>query len=152
MMPREANRSASFAAFRSTSTEASNRMKKNKAQGGLAESLLRAQLRRRGLRFDVRPRTLPGKPDIVFRRERLCVFCDGDFWHGRRWQVLRNQLAMGENAEYWTAKIASNRRRDRAQGRALRKLGWRVVRLWETDVLSRPEGAVGKVVRALEIY
>jgi len=85
---------------------------------------------------------LPGKPDLVFHRVRLVVFVDGDFWHGRGFAARRRKLATGHNAAYWVAKIAANRRRDRRQTDALRRSGWRVVRVWESDVRSSaPEEA-----------
>ncbi|MBN8628353.1 MAG: very short patch repair endonuclease, partial [Planctomycetes bacterium] len=73
---------------------------------------------------------LPGRPDFVFRRARLAVFVDGDFWHGHP----RNCRMPKSNAAYWKAKIARNRARDKAVNRTLRALGWRVVRIWESSL------------------
>jgi DNA mismatch endonuclease (patch repair protein) len=81
---------------------------------------------------------LPGAPDIVMGDCRLAVFCDGDFWHGRRWRELRNQLARRFNAEYWIAKISTNRSRDRKTRRLLQEQGWRVMRYWESDIKRDP--------------
>jgi DNA mismatch endonuclease (patch repair protein) len=79
---------------------------------------------------------MPGKPDIVFLSARLCVFVDGDFWHGRDWPNLRHRLELRANPDYWIPKIARNIERDREQDQLLLALGWRVLRLWETDVLQ----------------
>ena len=100
-----------------------------------------------GYRFKPNVSSLPGKPDIVFQGQRVVVFCDGDFWHGREWPSLRAKLARGANAAYWIAKIASNIRRDRQNDRRLRKLGWSVVRVWETDILRAPERVGASVGR-----
>jgi DNA mismatch endonuclease (patch repair protein) len=89
---------------------------------------------------------LPGKPDIVFARARLVVFCDGDFWHGRRSRERLAKLSRGSNAPYWTAKIASNVARDRRNTRLLRAAGWTVIRLWETDILRDVLRETEKVV------
>jgi DNA mismatch endonuclease (patch repair protein) len=86
----------------------------------------------------------------VFERARLAVFCDGDFWHGRRWPRLREQLARRANPDYWIAKIATNRARDRRDRRALRVAGWTVVRVWETDVRKSAEALVDRIVRAAQ--
>lgn len=75
-----------------------------------------------------------GRPDFVFRFARLVVFVDGDFWHGRRFQERRQRLQRGHNASYWIAKIASNKARDRRVTATLRREGWLVIRLWESDV------------------
>jgi DNA mismatch endonuclease (patch repair protein) len=96
-----------------------------------------------------RPGRQTGKPDIVFRRARVVVFCDGDFWHGRRRRERLDKLARGANAPYWTAKIAANAARDRRTTRVLRAAGWTVVRLWETDVLRDVRRAARRVEEAV---
>lgn len=92
------------------------------------------ELKRLGLRFKLNAKNLPGKPDIVFPEKKLAVFCDGDFWHGRNWRSLSRKLGRGTNKVYWEAKIASNIERDREVNGMFKVLGWRVVRIWETDI------------------
>lgn len=70
---------------------------------------------------------LPGKPDFVFTAERLVIFVDGCFWHG----CPRCKRTPGSNTDYWSVKIARNRKRDRATTTRLRSEGWMVMRLWE---------------------
>ena len=108
---------------------------------------LAAALRRVGLRAQRHVDSLPGKPDFVFMRVRVCVFCDGDFWHGRDVKKVK-RLGLGHNGAYWLSKIMTNRRRDRAQTLKLRRLGWHVVRVWERDVLADPN-RVAQLVKAL---
>ena len=134
-----------FSSFAPSSEVASRIKQRNRSRDTKAEVLLRKELWRRGLRYRLHLRDLPGKPDIVFRRVQVAVFCDGDFWHGRRWQQRREKLARGANAPYWTAKIAANVARDRRNTRLLRAAGWTVVRLWETDVLRDLERAVARI-------
>jgi len=124
-------------------------MRANRKEGGRAERLLREALWQQGLRFRKHLGALPGCPDIVFSTARVCVFCDGDFWHGRSWVELRVKLERRANAAYWIPKIAGNVERDREQNRRLRDLGWTVLRLWESDVLRSPNDAVQCVVAAL---
>lgn len=123
-------------------------MKLNTRSGGLAEQALRSAVWRRGLRFRKQPQNIGGKPDLVLTRHRVCVFCDGDFWHGRNWKALGPQLERRANGAYWRAKIEANRARDRRISRELRRAGWTVVRLWETDVLRDPEAAADRVEAA----
>lgn len=92
-----------------------------------------------------RHQALFGKPDFVFRRERVCVFVDGCFWHG----CPKCYRAPSSNVAFWEAKLARNRARDRKVTRELRKLGWRVVRIWEHE-LRHPGRVLGRVRRALE--
>lgn len=70
---------------------------------------------------------LPGKPDFVFRHERLAIFVDGCFWHGCKWHCRLPQ----DNRRYWQNKIARNVTRDRKTANCLQKNGWRVLRVWE---------------------
>lgn len=77
--------------------------------------------------------------------KRLAVFCDGDFWHGRNWPVLSSKLAQGTNPDYWLAKIRSNIERDKRNTALLEKLGWHVLRLWESDIKQDPSAAASYV-------
>lgn len=138
-------RSRSYKGFTSTSASATARMRRNTRAGGAAEKLLRSEIWRIGLRYRVQPRDLVGTPDVVFSSQRVCVFCDGDFWHGRDWPVLRRQLEKRANPLYWVPKIRSNRVRDRRVTRSLERRGWTVLRYWETDVLG-DAGAIAEQI------
>lgn len=113
------------------------------------ELLLRSALHSLGLRYRLHAPDLPGRPDIVFRRLRVAVFCDGDFWHGRDWARRRARLSQGSNAAYWIAKIESNMKRDRRNVRSLRDMGWTVVRLWERDIAADSQGCARRVTQVL---
>ena len=82
----------------------------------------------------LRPFTV--KPDFVFRKLKLAVFVDGCFWHGcpRHFNKPRNSAA------FWRKKIAANRARDRLVNRTLRRMGWRVLRIWEHELVRRNLG------------
>lgn len=142
-------RAPSFQGLRSSSPAASLAKQRNVARNTVPELLLRSALWRRGIRYRLHANHLPGKPDIIFPRQQLAIFCDGDFWHGRDWAVRRGKLARGSNAPYWVAKIDANIARDRRSRARLRRLGWRIVRLWETDIKRDPELAALAVMRAL---
>jgi DNA mismatch endonuclease (patch repair protein) len=111
----------------------------NRSSDTAHEHILRSLLWRRGLRYRKNLGSLPGKPDIVFPAARVAVFCDGDFWHGRNWELLSKKLRVGANAPYWVPKINANRNRDRRNNRLLKREGWTVVRFWETDIHEDPE-------------
>jgi DNA mismatch endonuclease (patch repair protein) len=132
-------------------SEAASRVKsRNRRQDTLHELLLRRHLWHLGLRFRKNVTTLPGKPDIVFPAARVAIFCDGDFWHGRDWQSRQEKLSRGTNASYWLAKIASNIERDVRNTALLKKDGWRVIRLWETDVKRDPVAAAARIKKAVD--
>lgn len=114
-----------------------------------AELALRRELWALGLRYRVHWGLLAGRPDIAFPAARLVVFVDGDFWHGRNWQVRRCRLMRGSNSSYWVAKIESNMRRDRDQTEALARDGWRVLRFWEREVLNSTLGIARMIAVAV---
>lgn len=99
------------------------------------ERTVQAMLEALGLEFESHVRSLPGRPDFVLRQHSLCIFVDGDFWHGWRFESWRMKLS-----EKWEAKIAANRRRDDHNRRLLRQAGWQVLRIWEHQVRERPRG------------
>src|SRR4051812_26150579 len=73
-----------------------------------------------------------GKPDFVFRRERVAVFVDGCFWHGC--PKPKHAPLPKSRAEWWAAKLDRNKQRDRLVTKTLRSEGWKVVRIWECDL------------------
>ena len=101
-------------------------------------------LRRLGLRPKRNVLTMRGKPDFVFAKARLIVFVDGDFWHGWHFSKWRHKLQ-----PFWHDKIERNRRRDAKTHRALRHQGWRVIRIWEHQILEDLEGVVRLITSKL---
>ena len=108
------------------------------------ELALARGLRASGLYFTRHPTDLPGRPDVVFRRLRLAVFVDGDFWHGWRFPLWEHKLS-----PKWREKIAATRERDRRNFRRLRRDGWYVMRLWEHQIEQAPKACVSRVVEAV---
>jgi DNA mismatch endonuclease (patch repair protein) len=140
----------SFAGFGPASEAASRAKRANRKKDTRPELLLRRALYRLGLRYRKNASDLPGNLDLVFRADRVVVFCDGDYWHGRDWERLSAHLRRGHNAEYWIAKIGRNRERDEEQTARLAAAGWLVVRLWESDIVRDPHGAASIVKQRLE--
>ena len=105
------------------------------------ERRIAAALTELGLVWESHARDLPGRPDFVFREEKVAVFVDGDFWHGWRFPKWREKLS-----EKWEAKIDATRRRDARNHRRLRQRGWKVVRLWEHQVVNDTVACIAKVL------
>jgi DNA mismatch endonuclease, patch repair protein len=70
-----------------------------------------------------------GKPDVVFPSARLAIFVDGEFWHGHPYKTMPSQ-----NREFWERKISRNKARDQVVNRTLRRRGWRVIRIWQSEL------------------
>ncbi len=137
-MPQEKQMTPSFKGLRSASSASSRSKRSNRPTDTKPELLLRKAVWRLGLRYYTNVSSLPGKPDMVFPRIKLAVFCDGDFWHGRNWRESKARLLKGWNATYWTAKISRNMERDREVNAVLEREGWLVLRFWEKDILKDP--------------
>lgn len=135
----------SYKGLKPASKASSRAMQGNRSAGTKPELLVERQLRKLGLRCRRNVSELRGRPDLVFSRARVAVFCDGDFWHGRNWRVLKRHLSHRANASYWVAKIAYNIQRDAQQRRALMKGGWRVLRFWESDIMKNPQSVAGRI-------
>lgn len=135
----------SFSGYRSSSDASSKTKRANRSRDTAHERLLRSELFSRGMRFRKNVKTLVGTPDIVFPKARIVVFCDGDFWHGRQWHWRKVKLDKGSNSKYWIQKIEHNRQRDRRVTRKLRAAGWKVVRVWETDILGDVESVANAI-------
>ncbi|WP_248360513.1 very short patch repair endonuclease [Anaeromyxobacter oryzae] len=108
------------------------RLGRIRQHGTSAELLVRQILHGLGLRFRVGARDLPGSPDIVNRSKRWAVFVHGCFWHAHR--GCPRATVPKRNREFWIAKFSANTQRDRASVAALRRLGFRVVVVWECQV------------------
>lgn len=140
----------SFKGFKPTSLRASSVARAgSRKRDSRCELLLRQELWRRGHRFLVDVATLPGRPDIVFTRWKVAIFCDGDFWHGRQLHHRLQKLAAGHNSDYWMSKIKGNAQRDRENAILLRREGWQVLRFWETDIAKNPSAIADTVERTL---
>ena len=113
-----------------------------KSKNTKPEMILRRELWSRGLRYRVNMKTITGKPDIIFTRAKIAVFCDGDFWHGHNWEIremssLEEELA--RYSEYWRQKILRNIERDKNVNEELASEGWIVLRFWESDIKADAE-------------
>lgn len=104
------------------------------------ELVLRRRLWAAGCRYRVHYKVI-GSPDIAFVKRKVAVFCDGDFWHGRRYFQDR-----GKYKRFWKEKILKNINRDKEVTRTLKRTGWAVLRFWKSDILMNPDQCVRKVV------
>lgn len=130
--------------FKNVPPKRSKIMRSIRSENTSLELRLRRALFARGLRYRLHRRSLPGKPDIVFPRHKLAIFCDSEFWHGKDLKSRIDRIR--SNRSYWKAKIEGNRKRDKQVNKRLRDLGWRVLRFWEHDILTNLQ----RVIKTIE--
>lgn len=109
------------------------------------EVMLRKALWEKGYRYRKNYKGLPGKPDIVLTKYKIAIFCDGEFFHGKDWEVLKPRLKKSNNSEFWITKISRNRERDDEINKKLLFEGWTVIRFWGDDIKKNTDECV-KVV------
>lgn len=130
------------------SEERSRNMRAIRSSGTKIEVLLGKALWAAGLRYRKNCKTVFGKPDIVFRKYRLVVFCDSEFWHGKNWE--REKQKIHTRREFWIPKIEGNIRRDKQVNKILKKDGWKVLRFWGNDIEKKTDQCVKKVLQIIE--
>ena len=109
------------------------------------EVILRKALWNAGFRYRKNYEELPGKPDIALTKYKIAIFCDGEFFHGKDWEVLKPKLEKGNNPDFWIKKITRNQQRDEEVNKQLLFMGWTVIRFWGNEIKKNPEQCV-KVV------
>ena len=112
------------------------------------ELIVRRLVHSIGYRYRLHVKTLPGKPDMVLPRHNAIILVHGCFWH------LHSSCPDGRlpatNQDYWTPKLQRNVQRDRSNIRKLRRLGWRVLVIWECQ-LGNAAGLEKRIRRFLEV-
>lgn len=103
--------------------------------------LLSAELYPRGYRYRKHSTIIPGKPDVVFIKQKIAVFLDSDFWHGHDFKNLRPQL----RSKFWLDKITRNIERDKKVNKILRRAGWTVMRFGEKEIKKNPFRAIARI-------
>ena len=106
------------------------------------ELILRKELWKKGYRYRKNYSLLPGKPDIVLTKYKIVIFCDGEFFHGKNWEKLREHLKGSNNSKFWINKIARNIDRDDETDKKLRAMGWTVLRFWGEDIKKHTDECI----------
>jgi DNA mismatch endonuclease, patch repair protein len=130
-----------------TPVERSKRMRAVRQRGTAPEASVRKIVMSMGIRYTVNSRSLPGTPDLVFRRLRKVIFVHGCFWHGHSCPMGRQPSS---RREYWIPKLDENRKRDRRKQRLLKKARWESLVVWQCQ-LNRREALVRRLSRFLEV-
>ena len=122
-------------------------MQSNKSKGTKPELVLAKAMWALGLRYRKNSGSIFGKPDFSFKKYKVAVFVDGEFWHGKDWEQRKAEIK--GNREFWIAKIERNIRRDMEVTGRLKAEGWTVLRFWSNDVVKNAGCHAEKVRQAV---
>ncbi|HFC8839668.1 TPA: very short patch repair endonuclease [Neisseria subflava] len=118
-------------------------MRANKSTGTKPELVLAKAMWALGLRYRKNCGSIFGKPDFSFKKYKVAVFVDGEFWHGKDWEQKKAEIK--GNREFWIAKIERNIQRDIEVTGRLKAEGWTVLRFWSNDVVKDTTSCAEKV-------
>ena len=125
-----------------TSPHHNSNMAAVKSKETKPEMIVRRGLWKRGFRFRLNHKRLPGHPDLVLRKYRTCIFVNGCFWHGHYIEIDKMESTRccrlpRTNREFWIAKIWRNKERDKEEQRLLAAMGWHCITVWECELTSK---------------
>jgi len=112
-------------------------------KGSAIEIALGKALWARGFRYRKNDKTVFGKPDFTFKKYKIAVFADSEFWHGKDWETKK--LEHKSNLEFWHKKIERNIERDKEVNEHLKKNGWIVIRFWGKQIKKELEICLNKI-------
>lgn len=123
-------------------------MSRIKSKNTTIELLLRRELWKKGYRYRVNDKTVFGKPDIVFRKQKIAIFCDSEFWHGKKF--LEGER-FKTNADFWETKIKRNIERDLEVNERLKSEGWMVLRFWGSEIKTHLDDCIQIIQKRMDV-
>jgi len=133
---------------RLTKDQRRKNMQAVKAKNTKIENRLAKSLFARGYRYRKNDNKVFGKPDITFKRYKIAIFCDSEFWHGKDWETQR--LEIKSNKDFWYNKIESNINRDNLVNCKLNESGWTILRFWGNDIENNLDFCVNSIIETIK--
>ncbi len=112
------------------------------------ERLLAQALWDRGYRYRKNNKSVFGSPDFTFKKYKIAIFCDSEYFHGKDWETQKHKIKT--NTEFWHKKIEGNIERDKIVNETLSKDGWKVIRFWGRDIKNKLEYCLIKIETEIE--
>lgn len=119
-----------------------------KCKGTKIEKLLGKALWSKGLRYRKNNKNIFGKPDFTFKKYKIAIFCDSEYFHGKDWEIKKHQIKT--NTEFWFKKIEGNIERDKIVNDTLMNNGWEVMRFWGEEIKNNLDLCVYKVEQVIK--
>lgn len=130
-----------------TAEQRRKNMQAVRSSGSKIETALAKALFAQGLRYRKNDKTVFGKPDLAFKKYKLAVFVDSEFWHGKDWETRK--FDHKSNQEFWLTKIERNIERDNEVNEKLIAEGWKVLRFWGKDITKNLDKCINKIQKTI---
>ena len=127
-----------------TLSQRSKNMRAVKSKGTKPEVMVCKALWHLGYRYRKNNKTVFGKPDITFKKYKLAVFIDSEFFHGKDWDIKKHEIK--SNQQFWHKKIERNIERDKEVNEFLSDNGWKIVRFWDKEVTKNLDLCISKII------
>lgn len=131
-----------------TKSQRSKNMRAIKSTGTKDEVRLAKALWRLGYRYRKNNKTVFGKPDLTFKKLKIAIFVDSEFFHGKDWETEKYRIK--SNQEFWHKKIERNRERDMEVNQYLLANNWTVIRFWSKEVKNQLENCMEQIIGELK--
>jgi DNA mismatch endonuclease Vsr len=134
---------------RLTKEQRTKNMQAVKSKNSQIELAFGKALWSKGLRYRKNDKSVIGKPDFTFKKLKIAIFCDSEFWHGKNWEIRKHDHK--SNQDFWIPKIERNIERDKEVNEKLKAQGWIVFRFWGKEITRNLENCVERVVYEIRI-
>ncbi len=131
-----------------TKEQRKKNMRAVKSTGSKIEVALAKALFSKGYRYRKNNKNVFGRPDLTFKKYKIAIFVDGEFWHGKDWEIRKYDHKT--NQAYWRNKIERNIQRDKEVNAELEKQGWKVLRFWGKQIERNLEECVQIIEQEIE--
>ncbi|MBS1536194.1 MAG: DNA mismatch endonuclease Vsr [Bacteroidetes bacterium] len=114
-----------------------------KSSGSAIETMLAKELWKKGYRYRKNDASVFGKPDLTFKKMKIAIFVDSEFWHGKDWEIRKSDHK--SNVEFWHSKIERNIERDKEVNLQLTNQGWKILRFWGKEIKSNLKQCINSI-------
>ena len=123
-------------------------MSRVKSKDSKIETLFRKELWKSGFRYRKNDKSVYGSPDLTFKRFKIAIFVDSEYFHGKDWEIEKYRIKT--NTDFWHRKIEKNIQRDKAVNAELLKNNWKVLRFWGREVQKELDFCIKEITRVIE--
>ncbi|MDY0930738.1 very short patch repair endonuclease [Chryseobacterium sp. CFBP8996] len=131
-----------------TKEQRSKNMRAIKSTGTKDEVRLAKALWHLGYRYRKNDKSVFGKPDLTFKKKKIAVFVDSEFFHGKNWETEKFRIK--SNQEFWVKKIERNIQRDHQVNEYLKAEGWKILRFWSKDIKKGLDHCLSSIISEID--